>query len=92
MTVRAKFRCTCIERVARAVPDEQGGWTNSEVQAITLEPVYGHGDPAHENTSFFNATPSGHIKMAMVNLSAAKAFELNGEFYVDFTPAPPTLA
>lgn len=92
MSVRAKFRCTEIQRVARAVPDGQGGWTNGEAQAITLQPVYGQGDPNHENTKFYEATPSGHIQLAMVNLAAAQAFELNREFYVDFTPAPPTVA
>ncbi len=87
MTVRAKFRCTEIKRQTTKVPNGSGGWKDGEVQAITLMPVYGNGDPEHENTKFFQATPSGQIHLAVVNMSAAQEFELNGEFYVDFTSA-----
>ncbi len=45
MTVRAKFRCTEIKRQTTKVPNGSGGWKDGEVQAITLMPVYGNGDP-----------------------------------------------
>ena len=87
MTVRAKFRCTEIKRQAWPVRDGDGGWINGEAQAITLVPVSGNSDPEHENTKFYVSTPGGQIHLALLNMDAAKQFELNGEFYVDFTPA-----
>ncbi len=47
----------------------------------------GNGDPNHENTKFWQASPSGQIQIGCANLAAAEAFELGREYYVDFTPA-----
>jgi len=79
MSVRAKFKVQRIERAS---------WgPGKEIQNITLAPVYGNGDPEHENTQFYAATPSGQIVLGTVNAEAAKAFDIDKEFYVDFTPA-----
>lgn len=51
---------------------------------VFMSPVYGE---TPENKSFFAATPSGDIRMTIKNEVAAKAFEPNKEYYVDFTPA-----
>lgn len=59
----------------------------AEVQTIGLAPVYGNGDPNHENTKFWQASPSGQIQLGTVNLAAAQQFELGAEYYVDFTKA-----
>ena len=40
-----------------------------------------------ENKEFWEATPSGKIELGVINLAAALPFDLNREFYVDFTPA-----
>ena len=89
--VRAKFRVTNIARSTGSVPvtDAEGNttWKPSEVQTITLFPVSGNGDPNHENTKFWNASPSGQIQLGTVNAEAAKVFDLDKEFYIDFTPA-----
>jgi hypothetical protein len=91
MTVRAKFTVTSVTRRSQQVPkvDEEGKttWHPGEVRDIELSPVYGNGDPAHENTKFWQATPSGSIKLSCANAEAAAAFELNREYYVDFSPA-----
>ena len=87
MTVRAKFRCTEIKRITMKVRDDNGTWIDGEARSIQLTPVYGNGDPEHENTKFYAATPSGSINLHVVNLAAAQEFDLNGDYYVDFTRA-----
>ena len=78
MTVRAKFTVNSITRAK---------WGEQEVQTIKLSPVYGNGDPEHENTKFWQASPSGSIELGTVNEAAARQFELGKEYYIDFTPA-----
>lgn len=41
-----------------------------------------------ENLIFGDATPSGEVKMTIVNPEAAKQFEIGKAYYVDFNPAP----
>ena len=53
---------------------------------ITMTPVYSN-EPNSENKAFWEATPSGTIKMWITNKNAWPAFEELGQaFYVDFTP------
>jgi len=97
--VRAKFKVSKIERsmTSRVKRDEDGAEVRSEaghqvyepceMQTLVLTPVYANGDPNHENTKFWNASPSGEIRLGCVNIAAAQQFELEGEYYVDFTPA-----
>lgn len=97
-TVRAKFKVDSIFRsqTSRTVRDESGRCVTDEkghvkyepceVRTVVLSPVYGDGDPDHENTKFFHATPSGKIELGCVNLEAAERFELGREYYVDFSP------
>jgi hypothetical protein len=93
MSVRAKFKVTKLERTHTTVPlgtkdangrDEFGP---GEVITAVLAPVYGSGDPAHENTKFWQYTPTGEITLGTVNEAAGKYFELGKEYYVDFTKA-----
>ncbi|MCE9605048.1 MAG: hypothetical protein K8U03_09135 [Planctomycetia bacterium] len=72
--VRAKFKVVDI------LP-------SGELKTILLTPVYGDGNPEHENTKFWNYTPSGRIELGTVNPQASDQFELGKEYYVDFTPA-----
>ncbi len=74
MTVRAKFKVTHIS------PRSEEG----SVSSITLAPVYGD---SPENKDFFKWTPSGAITLGTINPTAAAAFELDKEYYVDFTRA-----
>jgi hypothetical protein len=95
MTVRAKFVVNSIERNAHSVyphVDENGKIdykkpVATELHSIKMAPVYGNGDLSHENTKFWNASPSGSLMLGTVNLDAAKQFELGKEYYIDFTPA-----
>ena len=91
MSVRAKFTVTGIRRSmsTRQVsqPGEPYRSKPCELQTIELSPVCGNGDPAHENTQFWQASPSGKIELGCINLEAASQFHLGSEYYVDFTPA-----
>jgi len=56
----------------------------AEQRTIKLHPAYGNGDPNHENTKFWNATPSGQFHFTMISLETAEQFELNKEYYVHY--------
>lgn len=91
MTVRAKFRVTRIERTlgSRKTGEKVEGrdvYGQAETRTVILVPVYANNDPAHENSKFWDATPTGEIKLGIVNLEASEQFELEHEYYVDFTP------
>lgn len=93
MSVRAKFRVTAIERTlgshstGRKTADGAQIYEPVEMQTIKLAPVYGNGDPDHENTKFWQASPSGEVRLGTINAAAAAYFHLNGEYYLDFTAA-----
>jgi len=104
-TVRAKFRVDRIEYSmgAKTKLDGEGkpmknerGYVESvpcKMATIHLLPVYANGDPNHENTKFWQSSPSGKIELGCVNAEATKAFNIGQEFYIDFTPAtePPVI-
>jgi len=54
---------------------------------VFLMPVYAPEDPQSENGQFWEATPSGEIKLSINNPAGAEVFEIGREYYVDFTPA-----
>ena len=60
-----------------------------EGQSVHFNPVY---SGSEENQKFFQATPGGQIAFYTVNRSALDQFEQGKEYYVDFTPAPVTVA
>jgi hypothetical protein len=82
---RAKFKVTQITKMmgSRRVGDS---YEPAELQNVTLSPVYGD-DPSSENRKFWDASPSGKIELGILNKEAWKNFELDKEYYVDFTPA-----
>ena len=72
--VRAKFACTII--------DDQ---PENEITNVTFNAVM---DDSDDNKSFSKWTPSGSISMSISHgTQAHTAFELNKEYYVDFTTA-----
>lgn len=92
MSVRAKFKVDRIERSSwpKAIYDESGKYLRSEpqeMQTIVMSPVAQNNDPNSENTRFWNASPSGELRLGCINLEAAKQFDLGKEYYIDFTPA-----
>jgi hypothetical protein len=101
MPVRAKFRVDEIKRHhgSRKKLDADGKpvkteyrndvYEPCEIRSVVLTPVCATADPEHENSKFWQASPSGRIELGCANLDAAGAFELGKEYYVDFTPADP---
>ena len=97
MSVRAKFTCQKIEKVLgqKRIRDASGeyikderGYPKSErceLWTVTLNPVYGNNDPHHENSKFWDASPSGSMILGTVNEGAVSYFELGEEYYLDFT-------
>lgn len=90
--VRAKFKVDSIRREnqMRQVGKNDAGtprYAHVEVRTVVMSPVYGGGDPNHENVKFWDATPSGKLELGCANLAAAEMFELGKEYYLDFTPA-----
>ena len=97
--VRAKFKVTSIKLTegSKDVLDEAGNPVKDEkgynkrvscpMHTVELYPVYGNGDPKHENTKFWQSSPSGKIELGTINAAAAEQFEIGREFYIDFTPA-----
>ena len=81
MPVRAKFRVQSIKREQASLWDGTKSIPR-ETRTIELFPV---SSGTEENKAFFASTPSGRIELGVVNLDAAKEFELNKEYYVDFT-------
>lgn len=88
MKVRAKFRCDEIVHTLNSLWDDQLKQSiPTPARSIKMSPVYGNGDPSHENTKFWNASPGGRLELNVVNAAAAAGFEVGEEYYVDFTPA-----
>jgi hypothetical protein len=93
MSVRAKFIYTGYEssltnmlKPGKKYSDSDA-YESMELRSLKFSPVYGNGDPNHENTKFWQASPSGSISLGTVNPDAWKHFELDKEYYIDFTPA-----
>lgn len=84
MSVRAKFKCTSVtER------EFGGGKTVKDIELAAVMPPYKDGkpDPEHPNASFFAASPSGALKMGVLNPIASAQFAVGREYFIDFTPA-----
>lgn len=77
MNVRAKFLC----KSWRAAADFRDG---EAIHEILLEPVI---SGSEENEKFFRWTPGGQVVLQVVNATAAEAFVVGKEYYVDFSPA-----
>ncbi len=92
MSVRAKFKVDSYSTYlsTRKVGRNEKGvdvYEPVEMRTIVLSPVYGNGDPNHENTKFWQYSPSGKIELGTINPDAWKQFELGKEYYIDFTAA-----
>lgn len=92
-TVRAKFKVERFEITQyKRKKDEKLPWTDDnvetmEMRTIIMNPVYGNSDPEHENTKFWKYSPSGELKLGVVNQEVWPHFQLGKEMYLDFTPA-----
>ena len=96
--VRAKFKVTHIDRsVGSGIKKDADGkdiidpgtgrptYAQMEMRTVIMHPVYSS-EPGTENKKFWDATPSGELRLGTVNPSAWEYFELDKEYYVDFSP------
>lgn len=90
-SVRAKFKVDSITLLGGTKAEKNGDgeidYVPCEMRSIRMTPVYGNGDPEHENTKFWQASPGGSLEMNVMNADAAAVFELGKEYYLDFTLA-----
>jgi hypothetical protein len=86
MAVRAKFKVVSITEM-EGYDYSQDPVKPAPMYTIKASPVYGNGDPEHENTKFWQASPSGSLELGTINAAAAAQFKVGQEFYLDFTPA-----
>ena len=77
MAVRAKFKVQEITEHA---------YGNKTMKTIKLQPVYSQVEGS-ENKTFWDASPNGENRLGTINMDAAAQYELNGEYYIDFTRA-----
>lgn len=80
--VRAKFRCTKVQRIQSCQPDGTCPQASEEVE---LSAVYGG-----TNATWAKWTPSGQIRMTINNPDAQGKFKPKQCYYLDFTEAPET--
>lgn len=87
-TTRAKFRCDSVTSLmgSKLGPDGKT-WVPCIQKSVSMSPVYGNGDPSHENSKFWAASPSGKFELCVINLPAAEIFVPGQEYYLDISPA-----
>ena len=86
MATRAKFKVQRFESTLTMVRGEDGVHRDKELRTIIMFPVFSS-EEGSENKKFWDASPSGEIKLGVINQEAWKEFELGAEYYVDFTKA-----
>lgn len=79
--VKAKFVCNRIELNAYRGQD---GTKYPQPPVVHLAPVTG---AEGEDKAFWDATPSGEMKMTITNPSAAEFFQAGDAYYLTFEPA-----
>ncbi len=93
MTIRAKFRLNSYEtrmhrgdRLPGTASNDysDAAFTIVETRTLKLSVVSSGSD---ENKRFFQSTPTGSLELSMVSPDTWGHFKLNGEYYLDFTPA-----
>ncbi len=82
MNVRAKFYCTSVTKwMSQAHNPSTGKYEPCPVFNYKFQAVTSGSD---ENKSFFASTPSGSIELSAIR---DDLFELNKEYYLDFSLA-----
>lgn len=89
MSVRGKFKVTAIEQMQSHRYNQVTKTAEPVVlTTIKMDPVsYNPDNPESENSKFWDASPTGEIRLGCINPEAAAQFELGAEYYVDFTKA-----
>ena len=95
MSIIAKFRLDHItsslqtKLIDKTKPWQADNIEKVEMRTLEFNPVFSNGDPNHENSKFWEATPSGKITLGTINPAAWQAFDLGEEVYVTFSRTKP---
>lgn len=92
--VRAKFKLNSYTTEMHTMGYEQTSEGKSDYQkpikaekrTLNFTPVCSS-DENSENKKFWSASPSGSLQLGVVNQAAWSFFELEKEYYIDFSPA-----
>lgn len=63
-----------------------GDYSGQQKTKLSFAPVFSE-DPESENKKYWDATPSGELRLDVVNAAAVEGLEVGKEYYVDVTPA-----
>lgn len=80
---RAKFKVNEVSKRMGSVKDGNT-FVTAPLYTISLNPVV---SGSAENSAFFAATPNGSIMIGGLSEAVANTFQLDGEYYIDFTLA-----
>jgi len=83
MAIRAKFVVSKLSKIRANNSQGQPGFGFE----VTMYPVAGGPNATEEDKAFWSATPSGEIRMGIINAAAGQQFEPGDAWYVDFTKA-----
>jgi len=92
-TVRAKF---VVNKTSQTLGSRNTGKKDEHnrdiyeacpMDTIEASPVYANGDPNHENTKFWQASPGGKFELNCVNPGVLSGLKAGVQFYVDITIA-----
>ena len=92
-TVRCKMVCDEISQtMGGRYRDIQGEkkYVPEPVFSVKMSPVYHNNNREHENTKFWEATPSGSFEIQSVNREAVEHLQVGKEYYFDIVEAPET--
>jgi hypothetical protein len=82
---RAKFICVSKTETAGNYYDSQTQESKSgTVVAVRFIPVT---SGSNENKEFYKSTPSGNVELGGLRKEVADQFQLQKEYYIDFTEA-----
>jgi len=89
--VRCKFKIESITKhsSSKSEKQEDGNYKSYPVLRYSLDanPVYANGDPNHENSKFWEASPGGKFSLSWINPEIATLFEPGDEIYIDIIKA-----
>lgn len=89
--MRCKMNLRSIENVIGTVGEIDSTGKIQQKQGpvcnLAFYPVYHQGNPEHENSKYWGATPGGELKLQVVNAAAVSGLVVGAEYYVDIKRA-----
>lgn len=74
---RCKFRCDQVSKLV-------GYGKHKHLHSVSMAPVYANNDPNHENSKFWDTSPSGKFELSYIH---SDLFEVGKEYYLDISEA-----